>query len=104
MNTLLKLDYKYLNGANATNIKVNPTLFSTQGGTKALKDLLLTYLRDGGPQVQVNFVSREDLLDAQVNPMKHRDIVVRIAGFCEYFIYLDARQQDEVIARTEHGA
>ena len=103
MNTLLKLDYKYLNGANATNIKVNPTLFSTQGGTRALKNLLTTFLREGG-QVQVNFVSREDLLDAQQNPMKHRDIVVRIAGFCEYCIYLDAKQQEEVIARTEHQA
>jgi formate C-acetyltransferase len=104
MNSLLKMDYRYLNGANATNIKVNPNLFSTQGGTKALKDLLLTFLREGGPQVQVNFVSREDLLEAQKDPMKHRDIVVRIAGFCEYFIYLDAKQQEEVIARTEHGA
>jgi formate C-acetyltransferase len=104
MNTLLKLDYKYLNGALATNIKVNPALFSTGGGTRALKHLLLSFLHDGGPQVQVNFVSREDLLDAQTNPMKHRDIVVRIAGFCEYFIYLDAKQQEEVIARTEHTA
>jgi formate C-acetyltransferase len=104
MNSLLKLDYKHLNGALATNIKVNPNLFSTGGGTRALKHLLLSFLQDGGPQVQVNFVSKEDLLDAQVDPMKHRDIVVRIAGFCEYFIYLDAKQQDEVIARTEHSA
>jgi formate C-acetyltransferase len=104
INSILKYDYRYLNGANATNIKVSPNLFITEGGTKALKNLLLTYLREGGPQIQVNFVKREDLLDAQINPMKHRDIVVRIAGFCEYFIFLDAKQQDEIIARTEHEA
>ncbi|MDR1107264.1 MAG: hypothetical protein LBL44_12990 [Treponema sp.] len=103
-NTLLKLDYSYLNGSLATNIKVNPSLFNTKGGALALKNLLRTYLRGGGPQVQVNFVSQEDLLDAKINPQKHRDLVVRIAGFCEYFIYLDSKQQDEVIMRTMHSA
>jgi formate C-acetyltransferase len=103
MNSLLKLDYRYLNGANATNIKVNPSLFSTENSARALKNLILTFLHEGGPQVQVNFVSQEDLLDAKINPMKHRDLVVRIAGFCEYFIYLDSKLQDEVISRTEHS-
>jgi formate C-acetyltransferase len=104
INSILRYDYRYLNGANATNIKVSPSLFITEGGTRALKNLFLTYLREGGPQIQVNFVKREDLLEAQNDPMKHRDIVVRIAGFCEYFIFLDAKQQNEIIARTEHEA
>ncbi|MDR1419589.1 MAG: hypothetical protein LBI86_04390 [Treponema sp.] len=103
-NTLLKLNYSYLNGSLATNIKVNPSLFNTRGGALALGNLLRTYLRGGGPQVQVNFVSQEDLLDAKINPRKHRDLVVRIAGFCEYFVYLDSKQQDEVIMRTMHSA
>jgi formate C-acetyltransferase len=104
MNSLLKLDYGKLNGAVATNLKINANLFNTQSGTRALKNLLLAYMREGGPQVQVNFVRREDLLEARLDPMKHRDIVVRIAGFCEYFINLDAGQQEEIIARTEHQA
>jgi len=103
LNTLLKLNYSFLNGSLATNIKVNPTIFNTQGGRLALQSLLRTYLRSGGPQIQVNFVAQEDLLDAQINPQKHRDLVVRIAGFCEYFIYLDVKQQDEVIMRTLHS-
>jgi formate C-acetyltransferase len=103
LNTLLKLNYSCLNGSLATNIKVNPSLFNTQAGRLALQDLLRTYLRSGGPQIQVNFVTQEDLLDAQINPQKHRDLVVRIAGFCEYFIYLDVKQQDEVIMRTLHS-
>ena len=103
-NTLLKLNYSYLNGSLATNIKVNPALFNTQGGKLSLQNLLRTYLRNGGPQAQVNFVTQEDLLDAKINPQKHRDLVVRIADFCEYFIYLDAKQQDEVIMRTLHFA
>ncbi|MDR1419581.1 MAG: hypothetical protein LBI86_04350 [Treponema sp.] len=104
MNSLLKLDYGKLNGAVATNLKVSANLFNTQGGMKALEDLLLAYMRAGGPQIQVNFVRREDLLDAQLDPVKYRDIVVRIAGFCEYFVNLDIGQQEEIIARTEHSA
>jgi formate C-acetyltransferase len=103
-NTMLKLNYAFLNGALATNIKINPNLFSTKGGTIALKNLLKAYLENGGPQVQINFVTQEDLIDAQINPQKHRDLVVRIAGFCEYFIYLDINQQNEVIMRTEHAS
>jgi formate C-acetyltransferase len=104
LNTLLKLNYSYLTGSLATNIKVNSALFNTQGGRLALESLIRTYLLNGGPQIQVNFVTQEDLLDAQINPQKHRDLVVRIAGFCEYFIYLDVKQQDEIIMRTMHSA
>jgi formate C-acetyltransferase len=50
MASLLKLDYRYLTGALATNIKVNPSLFSTKGGTRALENLLMTYLEEGGPR------------------------------------------------------
>jgi pyruvate-formate lyase len=100
--SLLKLDYSYLTGALATNIKVNPTIFGTRGGIMAFKSMLETYLKKGGPQIQINFVRQEDLIDAQQNPWKHRNLVVRIAGFCEYFIYLDRNQQNEIIQRTAH--
>jgi formate C-acetyltransferase len=103
MASLLKLDYRYLTGALATNIKVSPSLFSTQSGTKALANLLLTYLEEGGPQVQVNFVRKEDLEDAKIHPQKHQDLIVRVAGFCATFIELDDKLQNEVISRTEHG-
>jgi len=102
LDTLLKLDYSHLNGALATNIKCNPTLFSTKSGIAALKSMLKTYLDNGGPQIQVNFVTQEELVDAQKNPAKHRNLIVRIAGFCEYFIYLDMNQQKEIIQRTMH--
>jgi len=102
-NSLLKLDYRHLTGANATNLKISPTLMSTEAGVSAFKNLIGTFLRNGGPQIQINMVRHEDLVDAQINPGKHRDIVVRIAGFCEYFVNLDFNQQNEIISRTEHG-
>ena len=101
-NSLLKHDYGCLTGALATNCKINPSLFNTKSGAQAFKAMLKAYLKNGGPQVQVNFVRQEDLIDAQQNPQDHRDIVVRIAGFCEYFVNLDYNQQNEIIMRTEH--
>ncbi|MGI6039850.1 MAG: pyruvate formate lyase [Clostridiales bacterium] len=103
LNSLLKLDYKYLNGALATNLKVTASLFSTKGGVAALKSLLMTYLERGGPQIQINFVKPEELIEAKKNPYAYRNLVVRIAGFCEYFIYLDDKMQDEIISRTAYS-
>jgi len=103
LNSLLKLDYSNLTGALATNCKINPSLLGTAAGSLSLKHLIKTYFQNGGPQIQVNFVRQEDLIDAQKNPQAHRDIVVRIAGFCEYFVNLDYRQQNEIITRTAHG-
>ncbi|MFX1544058.1 MAG: glycine radical domain-containing protein, partial [Promethearchaeota archaeon] len=51
--------------------------------------------------VQFNVVDRETLEDAKVNPLQHRDLIVRVAGYSAYFIELDPFVQDEVIARTE---
>ena len=102
LNSLLKLDYRYLTGACATNCKISPSLFGTASGTQSLKHLIKAYLASGGPQIQINFVRQQDLIDAQRDPQAHREIVVRIAGFCEYFVNLDYRQQNEIIKRTAH--
>lgn len=102
LNSVAKLPTERLTGAVATNLKVNPSMFASQKGADVLKTLLKVYLRKGGPQIQVNFVSLEDLKDAQLHPEKHRDLVVRIAGYCEYFVNLDVKQQQEIINRTEH--
>jgi len=48
-------------------------------------------------------VSRETLLDAQVHPEDHRDLIVRVAGYSDYFRNLDKALQDEIIERTEQS-
>ena len=63
----------------------------------------MTYLERGGPQIQINFVKPEELIEAKKNPYAYRNLVVRIAGFCEYFIYLDDKMQDEIISRTAYS-
>ena len=102
LNSFLKLDMGGVTGAHAMNLKVNGALLKDRAGTEALKALIRAYLYDRGPQLQVNFVNAEDLLAAQKEPEKHKDLVVRIAGYCEYFVNLDRKLQGEIIARTLH--
>lgn len=102
LNSILKLDHSKITGAFALNLKVNPTLVKDASGTEALIALIKAYFKRGGPQIQVNFVDIDTLKDAQLHPDKHRDLVVRIAGYCEYFVNLDSKLQSEIIQRTIH--
>jgi len=104
LNSILKLDSSYVTGGYALNIKVNPSLLKDPQGEAALKSLLKAYIIGLGPQIQVNFVDADALKEAQVNPDKHRNIVVRVGGFCEYFVNLDKVLQNEIIERTVHDA
>ena len=65
--------------------------------------LIKTYLVDyGGKHIQFNIMDRETLLDAQKHPERHRNLVVRVAGYSALWVELDRHIQDEIIARTEH--
>ncbi len=66
-----------------------------------LLSLIKTYFDLGGYHVQFNCVSAEALKEAQKHPEKHRDLIVRVAGFSAFFITLDKGVQDEIIARSE---
>ena len=69
---------------------------------RKLADLTLTFSDLGGWQMQFNVVSSETLREAQKRPEKHRDLVVKVAGYNAQFIMLDRRLQDQIIARTEY--
>ena len=65
--------------------------------------LLRTFFnRLKGFHIQYNVVSRDVLIDAQKNPEKHRDLIVRVAGYSAFFNVLSKTTQDDIIARTEH--
>ena len=102
LNSVLKLSHKDVTGAHALNFKISPSFVKDREGTQAAIRMLKVYLEQMGPQIQINYQNPKDLLDAQVHPDKHRDLVVRIAGYCEYFVNLDHRLQCEIIERTLH--
>jgi pyruvate-formate lyase len=104
INSVLKLDHSNVTGCYALNMKLSPSVVKDRNGTRAFTQLLRTYVRHFGPELQVNYVDAEQLKAAQAEPEKHRDLVVRIAGYCEYFVNLDYKLQNEIIRRTLHEA
>ena len=72
-------------------------------GLDRLGELLATYFERGGMQVQLNAVSREQLIEAQAHPEASPPIVVRVTGFSADFLTLSRTVQDEIIRRTEHS-
>lgn len=86
--------------ATLLNMKFHPTALKTDEDLYKLAAMLKTYLTNGGKHMQFNVVDRETLVAAQNEPEKHRDLVVRVAGYSAYFTALTKEIQNEVIERT----
>jgi formate C-acetyltransferase len=84
-------------GTPVTNIRI-----SRQNLPLVLKPLVLSYFEKGGMQLQVSCLSREEMLDAMEHPEDHKNLIVRIGGYSEYFNKLSHEMKLTVIARTEH--
>jgi formate C-acetyltransferase len=83
------------------NMKFHPSALATRDDLQKFIGMLKTYFDDyGGKHMQFNVVSRETLLDAQVNPDNYRNLVVRVAGYSALWVELERTIQDEVIARS----
>ncbi|MGB9919443.1 MAG: glycyl radical protein [Moorellales bacterium] len=89
--------------ATLLNMKFHPSALKTTEDLRKLSALIRTYFAYGGKHVQFNVVDKVTLLEAQRHPEKYRDLIVRVAGYSAYFVQLDKKIQDEIIARTEHG-
>ena len=89
----------------AVNMKFHPNAVGETPETRQKwVDLVRTYFRLGGSQLQPTCVSTDELRDARDNPDRHRDLIIKVGGYSTYFIDLGREIQEEVIARTEHGA
>jgi formate C-acetyltransferase len=73
-------------------------------GLEKLVQLVRTYFKLDGHHIQFNVVDVETLREAKAHPEQHRDLIVRVAGYSDYFCNLSESLQDEIIARTEHQA
>jgi formate C-acetyltransferase len=91
-------------GGTLLNQKFTPRLLEGEKGIDNLAHLVRTYFKLGGHHIQFNVVDAATLRDAQAHPENHRDLIVRVAGYSDYFCDLGRALQDEIIARTEHQA
>jgi formate C-acetyltransferase len=89
-------------GGTLLNMKLSPALVAGDAGIDHLAQLVRGYFKMDGHHVQFNVVRAETLREAQANPGEHRDLIVRVAGYSDYFCDLSRALQDEIIARTEH--
>jgi pyruvate formate-lyase/glycerol dehydratase family glycyl radical enzyme len=104
MKSVARLDHRLCYNGTLYNMKFTPDFFNTTGRREKFIGMVDAYFKMGGLHVQFNVVSREILEDAKINPLQHRDLIVRVAGYSAYFIELDPFVQDEVIARTEFSS
>lgn len=84
------------------NLKIHPTVLKGDAGTKHLADLVRGYMTRGGFHIQFNVVDSKMLQKAQKEPENYRDLMVRVAGFTQYWVEISKPIQDELIARTEY--
>jgi len=101
--SVAKCDWNKTGGA-LLNQKLTPDLFETEENLLKLAQLIRAFFRLGGHHVQFNVVSAQVLREAQKRPQDFQDLMVRVAGYSDYFVNLPKGLQEEIIARTEHDA
>lgn len=102
LNSVAKIDATCFSSGVAVNIKFHPTVFEPGEGRKKLADLILTYFKEGGPQLQVTVADAATLKDARKHPGRYPNLVVKVGGYSALFSDLGPDIQDDIIARTEH--
>ncbi len=90
-------------GGTLLNIKFTPALITGDDGIDKWAHLVRGYFKMDGHHVQFNVVRADTLREAQGNPDQHRDLIVRVAGYSDYFCDLSKELQEEIITRTEHA-
>lgn len=101
IKSLGKLD-QTKSGGTLLNVRIVPQLLKREEDQKKLASLIRTYFKLGGHHIQFNIVDTATLHDAQKHPEEYRDLLVRVAGYSDYFNDMTEQLQNEIIARTEN--
>lgn len=90
-------------GGTLLNQKFTPSAIAGDEGLENMASLIRSYFAMDGHHIQFNVFDKQTLLDAQKNPDDYKDLIVRVAGYSDYFRNLDKELQDEIINRTEQS-
>jgi len=101
IKSVAKMDHPRT-GGTLLNQKFTPQVLQDEAGLDGLVHLIRSYFQLDGHHIQFNVVDAATLRAAQAHPEQHRDLIVRVAGYSDYFCDLNKALQDEIIARTEH--
>ena len=100
-SSVARIDWDQTGGA-LLNQKLSPDLLIGEEDIRKMAHMVRTFFIMGGHHVQFNVVSTELLREAQARPQDFQDLMVRVAGYSDYFVNLPKGLQDEIIARSEH--
>ncbi|MDF2533018.1 MAG: pyruvate formate-lyase, partial [Clostridia bacterium] len=89
-------------GGTLLNLKFTPGLVQNEEGIDKLSNLVRSYFKLDGHHIQFNVVDADTLRKAQMNPEQYKDLIVRVAGYSDFFCDLSESLQNEIITRTEH--
>ncbi|RLC63481.1 MAG: formate C-acetyltransferase/glycerol dehydratase family glycyl radical enzyme, partial [Chloroflexi bacterium] len=101
IKSLGKMD-QVRSGGTLLNLRFLPSVLEKEEDLDKLVQLIRTYFNLNGHHVQFNIVDTKTLRDAQAHPEEYRDLLVRVAGYSDYFVDLDTDHQEEIISRTGH--
>lgn len=100
MNSVLKYDHSLAGSGFILNLKFNKTIFEHERGYLAVESLIKAFFESGGQQLSPMVIDRKELEDALIHPEKHKNLIVRVGGYSDYFVNLSPELQQNVIKRT----
>jgi formate C-acetyltransferase len=104
LNSVARLDHRRFGNGINLNIKFDAATVAGREGRVALEALIRGYFAQGGMQMQINVLDPAVLEEAMADPESHRNLLVRISGYCAYFVDLTPTMQQELIDRTRQPA
>ena len=102
LGSCLAFDHTLPTSGFILNVRFDDKLFNTEKGVEGFLSLFHAYFDNRGQQLSVTVLNREDLLDAMENPDAHRNLIVRVGGYSDYFVNLSRELQENVVARTDY--
>ncbi|MEE9913099.1 MAG: hypothetical protein K4571_15405 [Deltaproteobacteria bacterium] len=103
LGSMGKINHAELTAGVTLNLRFDPVIFNSRDGIARFVSFLRAFADQGVFQVQINTIDTETLRQAQLQPEKFRDLVVKVAGYSAYFTQLTKPLQDGLIARTQHS-
>jgi choline trimethylamine-lyase len=103
LRSVSKINHLKLTNGSVLNMRFNPDVVKDDDKLRKFASMLRVFCETGGALVQFNIVDTETLKDAQKNPEKYKDLLVRVATYSAYFVELSTELQNDIIARMEFG-
>lgn len=102
INSANRINMEHFSNGMVLDLKFTSEFFSHKTHYQAVRILIEEYFDMGGMEIQFNILERSTLISAQKEPVKYRNLIVRVSGFSAYFVALEESLQNEIIHRTEH--